>query len=430
MLNTKLALVAWLGGVSAANPWVSKLKGLAVEAVELRRRRDDEVSGVSAVSLVSGLVLLVEPQRTVLGWTEEGNAGTAMFESTVSMVVLFKYYEALLGRLAGVETRLVNGEPRSDRARKRAATAALCCVAVWPLWRSVAAPLCLGMAAARSATAVVDFVATTLSQELSAARATRAVVQPSADADAAYVVAAREAVRREVRKRGTWTQLEAPPAVTAALALSTSVVASRLGSSKTVMAPSVVGAFEVSRASKRLWETNQFLVRTAKLKLATALASALRRPALLVVDVAGAALNAISRASAAVAGLFDTYFFHFLRATPLVKGLRALRIFETRSRRAANAFNDVVKRIQTDLKHFLRDNHDALWPWAVALAGHRCRQGEIAVTQIPAYLGKLAALPTLVVARSAAALLDRARQLAVHAGQTLVRRVSPKREKV
>ena len=433
--------------------FVSRVRSVMSEAIELRRRRDDEITAVSSAQLVSGLWLCF------LSVPEEENRwalGPCFF-------VTLKFYERLLASLVlDVESLATPGERLRNRAAKRFASVVLFAAAMGSVnysdkIRDMVPALALGCAFARSWTAVADYAATETSKELAVRRAVRGIV-PKVDGDDDYLDAAREAVRKVVLEEQKTHVFEAPPIARFVVLIFSTYIVSRivqrdfhdsiypfdillsidttstsLEKSAALFAPCVVGAFEVARAGKKLLNTNEYLLHAVTFTYATKIFLAIQRPALFAL---ASVLRVVGLGSRTISKIFDLasrlsrkifkvfgllqkvlfgseYFFYDLmhpeksRLRKCIDGLLKLR---EQTANLTGIWGTLVKKTEANIRNFLTENHDALWPWVAAVAAFKYQTGAISLFPgIPRFLAEVAALPSVTVAKYSVKIVEKTR---------------------
>ena len=410
----KLIVVILLAEAATAAPLVSQLRSVASEALELKRRRDDEISALSVAQVMAGMWMCF---------------GSQPLSQVYQMFVTASFYQSLMGRIAGVETDAVAGEPRRVRSRKRLTSLGLIGAAYVGSKHLPVPSLALGAAASRSAIAVADETAAVAAKEVAVLRATRAIVNDEGNDE--YVDAARQAVRKAVEQK-TITK-SAPPATRALVALLATLAAVRIVSTQRlefdVFAPCVVGSFQAARGGRRFLATNRFFFRMAEAKFVARVFVHLQRPLLFLLQVTFRIADAVGQFLATSVTrvvrasersqkfLFGNEYFlvdlvhksPFVFLKKCIGTVWRLRQFPTT---VAQKWASLIQKIQGAVKKFLAENHDALWPWVVAMAGYKVQTKAISLFPgVPRYLGEMAALPTVTIAKVAARLVDTARKV-------------------
>lgn len=411
-------------GLKARGGFIGKLRDLALSSVQARRRRDDEFSAVSTLQLLTGFLLLFQPLE-LLGWADK--LGT----TTMQLFVAGKFYERLVGRLLFDFETFDKPKSRLGRARKALASVFLfglsCGLAQSGGLATVAPTVALGVALSRTFTSLVEYGASETAKARLVHKATAAVV----NFDPRYfneVEAARDAIRRKVIKDAPPHTFDTPALARFFTAAAAIALASRLQLpvDAKVYGPALVGAFEFSQAATRLYHTNEFLIKSLTLRFALTIARHTRGPLIALLEppvrlVVFVVKNVVSVASRVVHGLvagIDKLLSKIIKP-PTIKNraepqsnkrniivpflVRVWKVSRT-PKQIAKSYAGLVKRTQRAVKTFLQDNHDTLWPWAVALAGYRVQTRQISIFGVPTFLASLAAIPTLRVAQAFAKL--------------------------
>mmetsp|Transcript_14297 Transcript_14297/g.21562 ORF Transcript_14297/g.21562 Transcript_14297/m.21562 type:complete len:507 (+) Transcript_14297:177-1697(+) len=431
------------------------IQNLASEALEARRRRDDELSAVSITQMCTGLILMFAP-KLLLGAEREGSEIPAvLWSSSLELFVSYKFYERLIGRLFGIEAFAQVGEARERRARKRGTSLALFGAAIGTARFSVRShamlgpKLYLGTAAARTFTALADHIAAEIARELAIRRAMKAVISWDDPEHSEYAQAACVAVRKAVsQKEALKPAIEAPPLIQIIVALIATSLSLRLVGTwsriphPTLLAPCVLGSFELARGGRAFFRANEFIIAKYIFRWATYLVIKLERPFMILIsfllDLIGRLgsfleffTRIFARGFAFFLRLFENFqykLFHnqyaiydFFHKTPGLKQSIALAWRVLRFPKfIARSYSRAVKRAQKIVKSFLWEYHDVLWPYAIAWSAYKFRTGQISFFPgIPKFLAYLAALPTVKIAQLSAHLVNLLRQFTSAALLTL-----------